>query len=56
MNQLLASNDVDPAVHSDGRIVLIGEKRSDRFTGQQAFDGVVELLDVFHLAEPIEDV
>jgi uncharacterized protein (DUF433 family) len=56
VKQLLASTDVNPAVHSDGRIVLIGEERSDRFTGQQAFDGVVELLDVFHLAEPIEGV
>ncbi len=35
-----------PEVHSDGTIVLIGGEHADRFTGQQAFDGLVEVLDV----------
>jgi hypothetical protein len=48
--------DIDPTVHSDGTIFLIGGEHSDRFTGQQAFDGLVEVLDVFELTEPIEGV
>ncbi|MGH8932280.1 MAG: DUF433 domain-containing protein [Egibacteraceae bacterium] len=39
-----------------GTIFLVGDERVDRFTGQQAFDGLAELLDVFHLSEPIEGV
>lgn len=53
---LLASTEVDPEVHSDGTIFLIGDEKSDRFTGQQAFDGLTVLLDVFHVAEPIEGI
>jgi uncharacterized protein (DUF433 family) len=53
---LLSTEPVDPAVHSDGTIFLIGAESTDRFTGQQAFDGLVEILDVFELADPIEGV
>jgi len=53
---LFSSADIDPTVHSDGRIFLIGEDHVDRFTGQQVFDAVVEVLDVFELTEPIDGV
>lgn len=56
LRELMGSADIDPTVHSDGSIFLIGSELSDRFTGQQAFDGLVEVLDVFELTEPIEGV
>lgn len=56
LRDLLATSDIDPAVHSDGTIFLIGDEAMDRFTGQQAFDGLAELLDVFVLTEAIEGV
>ena len=56
IRQRLATEDVDPNVRSDGRIVLIGDDQADEFTGQQVFDGVADLLDVFELTEPIEGV
>lgn len=56
LRDLLSTSDIDPSVHSDGTIFLLGEEATDRFTGQQAFDGVVEILDVFELTEPVEGV
>lgn len=56
LRELLSTSDIDPSVHSDGTIFLIGEEATDRFTGQQAFDGVVAILDVFELTEPVEGV
>jgi uncharacterized protein (DUF433 family) len=56
LRQLLSTPEIDPSVHSDGTIFLIGTEGTDRFTGQQAFDGLVEMLDVFRLAEPVEGV
>lgn len=54
LRELLSTSNIDPTVHSDGTILLIGDEHSDRFTGQQAFDGLVEVLDVFEMTEPIE--
>jgi hypothetical protein len=56
LRELLATSDIDPAVHSDGTIFLIGGEDTDRFSGQQAFDGLAELLDVFVLTEAINGV
>lgn len=56
LRKLLSTSDIDPSVHSDGTIFLVGEEATDRFTGQQAFDGVVAVLDVFELTEPVEGV
>jgi uncharacterized protein (DUF433 family) len=56
VRELLAHADVNPSVRSDGEIFLIGSEDADRFTGQQTFDAVAELLDVFKLTEPIEGV
>jgi len=53
---LVARSRIDPDIRSDGSMFLIGGEKEDRFTGQQAFDGLNELLDVFHLTEPIEGV
>ncbi|WP_420639935.1 DUF433 domain-containing protein [Candidatus Poriferisocius sp.] len=56
LRELLTTSDIDPHVHSDGTIFLIGEEDVDRFTGQQTFDGLIEVLDVFELDEPVEGV
>jgi len=56
VRELLENSDIDPSVHSDGTIFLIGNEGTDRFTGQQAFDGLVEVLDVFELTGPVEGV
>lgn len=56
VRELVATAQIDPQVRSDGSMFLIGEEHEDRFTGQQAFDGLSELLDVFHLTQPIEGV
>jgi uncharacterized protein (DUF433 family) len=52
----LSTSPVDPAVRSDGSIVLIGDDIVDHVSGQQVFDGVAELLDVFELTDPVEGV
>lgn len=54
LRELLSTSEIDPTVHSAGTIFLIGDEDSDRFTGQQAFDGLISVLDVFELAEPID--
>lgn len=56
LRELLSSSEVDPTIRSDGNIFLIGGDAVDRFTGQQVFDAVVEVLDVFELTDPIEGV
>lgn len=56
LRELLSSTEVDPTIRSDGSIFLIGGDAVDRFTGQQVFDALVEVLDVFELTEPIEGV
>lgn len=56
LRTLLEDAEIDPSVRSDGRIFLVGLEEADRFTGQQAFDGIFDLLDVFRLTEPIEGV
>jgi uncharacterized protein (DUF433 family) len=43
-------------VRSDGSIVLLGHETVDRLTGQQVFDGMTSLLDVFNLLEPIAEL
>lgn len=54
IRHILTTAEVNPDVRSNGAVFLLGEERVDRFTGQQVFDGVAGLLDVFHMAEPIE--
>lgn len=54
IRRLLETAEVDPDFHSDGAFFLLGEERVDRFTGQQVFDGIADLLNVFHMTEPIE--
>lgn len=56
LRELMTTAEINPSVRSDGTIFLIGNENADRFSGQQAFDGLVEILDVFSLTEPIEGV
>ncbi len=54
--QKLSRSKINPSIRSDGTMFLFGDETVDQFTGQQAFDGLAELLDVFELTEPVEGV
>ena len=56
LRELVTTSQIDPAAHSDGSIFLIGDERTDRFTGQQVFDELASVLDVFELTKPVEGV
>lgn len=56
VRQIVSNSDIDPKVRSDGTVFLLSDEDVDRFTGQQVFEELTEVLDVFHLAEPIEGV
>lgn len=53
---LMEQAEVEPHLRSDGTVMLLGGESVDRFSGQQVFDGLSELLDRFALTEPIEGV
>ncbi len=56
LRKVLESDDVELAVRSDGTTFFVGDERVDRTTGQQAFDGVLGVLDVFELTAPTTDL
>jgi uncharacterized protein (DUF433 family) len=56
VRELMGSSSIDPGFYSDGTIFVIRNETRDRVSGQQAFDGLVDVLDVFELTEPIEGV
>jgi len=56
LRELFDTSEIDPAVRSDGTIVMIGSQVTGQVTGQQAFDVLVEVLDVFQLTGPVEGV
>lgn len=53
---LMATAQIQPHLRSDGTVMLLDDESVDRFSGQQVFDGLSELLDVFTMTEPIEGV
>lgn len=56
IRERLAGDDVSPDAHSDGSVLLMGDESVDQYSGQQVFDGIITLLDVFDVAQPIEGV
>jgi uncharacterized protein (DUF433 family) len=53
---LMATAPIDPLLHSDGRIVLLGDEVVDRDSGQMVFEGLVGFLDEFDIEAPIAEV
>jgi len=56
IRDVLASETIDPTVRSDGQHAFLSGETIDRFSGQQAFDGVTALLSIFEIAQPIDKV
>lgn len=56
IRELMAEAAIQPKLRSDGTVMLLDDERVDRFSGQQVFDGLSELLDVFVMTEPVEGV
>jgi uncharacterized protein (DUF433 family) len=56
VRELMARAVIQPHLRSDGTVMLLEDESVDRFSGQQVFDGLSELLDVFEMTEPIEGV
>jgi uncharacterized protein (DUF433 family)/DNA-binding transcriptional MerR regulator len=55
IRQLLEQGDEDfAAVHSDGRILLLGDDQFDRMSGQQIFAGTLTYLSTFDLLAPVD--
>ncbi|MCQ3804173.1 MAG: DUF433 domain-containing protein [Acidimicrobiia bacterium] len=56
IRDVLAGERVDPSVRSDGQHAFLSGETLDRFSGQQAFDGMTLFLSVFDIAQPIDKV
>lgn len=56
IREVLASQEIDPTVRSDGQHAFLSSESFDRFSGRQAFDGVTAFLSVFDIAQPIDRV
>ena len=53
---VLAKEPIDPTVRSDGRHAFLSDETFDRFSGQQAFEGMTLFLSIFDIAQPIDKV
>ena len=53
---VLAQQPIDPTVRSDGQHAFLSDETYDRFSGQQAFDGMTLFLSIFEIAQPIDEV
>jgi uncharacterized protein (DUF433 family) len=56
IRELMVTSDIDPHLHSDGRVLLIGEEHIDRDSGQRVFAELTGLLDEFDIEEPSSEV
>ncbi len=56
IRDVLATDHIDPSVRADREHAFLADETFDRFSGQQAFDSVTTLLDMFDIAQPIKDV
>lgn len=55
VRQLLEQSDEHFAdVHSDGRVLLLGDDQFDRMSGQQLFAGMLPYLNTFDLLAPVD--
>lgn len=53
---VLATDSVDAGIRSDGQHAFLNDESFDRFSGQQAFDGMTLFLDIFDIAQPVDRV
>ena len=56
IRDVLSTDQIDPTVRTDGENAFLANETFDRLSGQQAFDGVITLLDMFDVAQPIAGV
>lgn len=56
ISRVLAVQRIDPTVRSDGQHAFLSDETIDRFSGQQAFDGMTFFLSMFDIAQPIDKV
>lgn len=56
IRDVLARERVDPTVRSDDQHSFLSGETFDRFSGQQAFDGMTLFLSIFDVAQPIGKV
>jgi DNA-binding transcriptional MerR regulator len=56
IREILALEDIDPTVRSDDQHAFLSNETIDRFSGQQAFDGMTPFLSIFDVAQPIDRV
>lgn len=53
---VLAKEPIDPTVRADGQHAFLSDESFDRFSGQQAFEGMTLFLSIFDIAQPITKV
>lgn len=56
IREILAVEQIDPTVRSDGQHAFLSVETIDRFSGQMAFDGLTYFLSIFDVAQPIDQV
>jgi uncharacterized protein (DUF433 family)/DNA-binding transcriptional MerR regulator len=56
IRNLMATSDIDPHLHSDGRVLLVGDEDVDRYSGQRVFGALTSFLDEFDIEEPISEI
>jgi len=56
IRKVLAIEQIDPTVRSDGQHAFLSVESIDRFSGQMAFDGLTHFLSIFDIAQPIDQV
>ena len=56
IRQVLTGHDIDPSIRSDGQHAFLGDESFDRFSGQQAFEGLTRFLTTFDIAQPVHEV
>lgn len=56
IRDVLALGKVNPTVRSDDQHAFLSDETTDRFSGQQAFDGMTMFLSIFDVAQPINKV
>lgn len=56
IRDVLAQEPIDPTVRSDDQHTFLSDEAFDRFSGQQAFDGMTMFLSIFDIAQPIDEV
>ena len=56
IREVLATEQIDPTVRSDGQHAHLSDETFDRYSGQLAFDGMTLFLSIFDVAQPVAKV